>query len=154
MYIKRNHQTMNNRNVAKLTVICWYETIKMIWFKGTSALEMTLWLQCFWNKLCLPPPKHARFFFLILIIDQIRYVCVCVCYCGKMSGSMCMYLASWGWGGSRDGPLGTMYSYFWLLICSERMLIFTLLSMESGQYVLIKYVIFAQREFIHDISIG
>lgn len=33
---------MNNRNVAKLTVICWYETIKMIWFKGTSALEMTL----------------------------------------------------------------------------------------------------------------
>lgn len=154
MYIKRNHQTMNNRNVAKLTVICWYETIKMIWFKGTSALEMTLWLQCFWNKLCLPPPKHASFFFyFILIIDQIRYVCVC--YCGKMSGSTCMYLASWGWGGSRGGPLGTMYSYFWLLICcSERMLIFSLLSMESGQYVLIKYVIFAQREFIHDISIG
>lgn len=151
MYIKRNHQTMNNRNVAKLTVICWYETIKMIWFKGTSALEMTLWLQCFWNKLCLPPPKHASFFFLFQLLTKYD-MCVCVCYCGKMSGSTCMYLASWGWGG-RGGPLGT--SYFWLLICcSERMLIFMLLSMESGQYVLIKYVIFAQREFIHNISIG
>lgn len=83
-------------------------------------------------------------------------MCVCVCVIVvKCLGPCACILLPGDEVGVGGGPLGTMYSYFWLLICcSERMLIFTLLSMESGQYVLIKYVIFAQREFIHDISIG